>query len=102
VLEIRRQNLHKKIYIKQGKTGKEQIKHWTTCLRRAVDLALAQQKGIKSVIWVFANRSGCICSSTLDNRFIKAKKKSQVTSLNMKFNCTFYDAKTKAIYSFES
>ena len=68
VLEIRRQDLREEgIYIKQSKTGKEQIKRWIPRLRQAVDLALFQQKNVKLATWVFVNQGGCIPSSTFDN-----------------------------------
>ena len=102
VLEIRPQDLLEEgIYIKQNKTGEEQIKRWTPRLRRAVNLALAQQKDIKSANWVFVTRGGCIPKGTFYNWFINAKKRAGTANPGMKFDFTFHDIKGKSITDYE-
>ncbi len=105
VLQIRRQDLRDEgLYIKQNKTGKEQIKRWTPRLRKAIDLALNQQGDIKSAIWIFINQNSTnntIGKRTFYSWFIRAKKKAQAANPGMKFDFTFHDIKAKSISDYE-
>ena len=58
VLDRQRQHLYDEgLYIKQGKTGKQQVKAWTVELRAAIDLALAQPARL-GTMWIIRNRDG--------------------------------------------
>jgi site-specific recombinase XerC len=98
----RSQLLEGGIYIKQGKTGKQQIKEWNPRLRAAVDLALSVQK-ITNFNLVFCDANGyqptqgCLRHWALDAR--KEAKLNYDGELNIDF--TFHDIKAKAISDYE-
>ena len=102
VLQLRRQDLLEEgIYIRQSKTGKEQIKAWTPRLRQAVDLALAQQGDIKSATLIFSCRGGRLSADRLRKWYAQAKVKAQAANPNMRFDFTFHDIKAKAITDYK-
>jgi len=85
------------IYIKQGKTGKEQIKGWTDRLHRAVELAKSVQE-TKSMTRIVANKKGqSIPYDTFRNYWNKANKKAVLENPDLKVDFTFHDIKAKAI-----
>lgn len=93
----REQELPEGIYIKQGKTGKEQIKGWTDRLRRAVELAKSAQEA-KSFGRIIANKKGQpIPYDTFRGYWNRAKKKAQAENPDLKTDFTFHDIKAKAI-----
>lgn len=98
VLQLCRQDiLEEGIYIRQNKTGVEQIKAWTPRLRQAVNQALDQQGHIKSATWVFSCQGGRLSADRFRKWYAKAKAKAQEANPNMKFDFTFHDIKAKAI-----
>lgn len=87
VFDIRDQGLR----IRQGKTGKEQIKAWTPRLRAAVELAQAQPSTIKSE-WVLHTRKGSRYSRNgFSTAWQRAKRKAGAS------DWTFHDLKAKGI-----
>ena len=90
------------ILIKQGKTGKEQIKEWNPRLRAAVDLALSVQK-VTNFKWVFCDKKGHHpAQGALQDWALLAKRKAKLEydgELNIDF--TFHDIKAKAISDYE-
>jgi len=90
------------ILIKQGKTGKEQIKEWNPRLRAAVDLALSVQK-VKNFKFIFCNKKGYHeTQDTLQEWALLAKRKAKSEydgELNIDF--TFHDIKAKAISDYD-
>jgi len=98
VLSITREQIREEgLYIKQGKTGKAQIKAWTPRLRSAVDSAKAAQK-TASFGRVVANESGQrITYDAFRERWRKAKVTAATKSPSLNFDFTFHDIKAKAI-----
>lgn len=94
---VRDQELPEGLYIKQGKTGKEQIKAWTDRLHRAVELAKSAQE-TKSFGRIVANTKGQrIPYDTFRNYWRKAKEKALAENPELKLDFTFHDIKAKAI-----
>ena len=98
VLTLKReQELPEGLYIKQGKTGKEQIKGWTDRLHRAVELAKSAQE-TKSFGRIVANKKGQeIPYDTFRGYWNRAKKKAQAEDPSLNVDFTFHDIKAKAI-----
>lgn len=98
----RSQLLDNGIYIRQGKTGKQQIKEWNPRLRDAVDLALSVQE-VPNLNLVFCDKKGHHpLQDCLRKWALKAKKLAQLNydgELNIDF--TFHDIKAKAISDYE-
>jgi site-specific recombinase XerC len=94
--------LEEGIKIRQGKTGKIQIKEWNPRLRAAVDLALSVQK-LTNFKWVFCDKKGHHpAQGALQEWALLAKRKAKSEYngvLNIDF--TFHDIKAKAISDFE-
>lgn len=82
------------LYIHQGKTGKKQIKRWTTRLRAAVNLALKQPSEIET-IYIIHNRKGTPYTSS----GFKSNWKRWKTVAGV--DCTFHDLKAKGISDYE-
>lgn len=105
VLELTKDQLRDEgIYIRQGKTGKKQIKAWTPRLRKAVDDALAHHNA-KSVVtvsrYVFNTNAGTKYSSS---GFVSAfsKLRDRLKSITEKpLDFTFHDIKAKSISDFD-
>ena len=65
------------IFIKQGKTGKKQIKEWNPRLRAAVDLALSVQK-VTNFDLVFCDKKGHHpAQGTLKKWAVRAREEAQ-------------------------
>ncbi len=89
------------ILIKQGKTGKAQIKAWTPRLRTAIDTARSQST-IKSINWVLTDTVGQkISGSRLRHWYREAKEKAANTHPELNFDFTFHDIKAKSISDIE-
>jgi site-specific recombinase XerC len=88
------------IYIKQGKTGKKQIKEWGPRLRKAVATAKAEDSRIESM-FVFQQKNGNpFALASFDQRWRKSIIKArEVTKLALDF--TFHDLKAKGVSDFE-
>lgn len=94
---MREQELPEGLFIKQGKTGKEQIKEWTDRLRGAVELAKSAQE-TKSFGRIVANEKGQpITYDAFRSRWNKAKAKAKKENSEINFDFTFHDIKAKAI-----
>lgn len=97
---LRQQLLPEGVYIKQGKTGKQQIKAWTQELRAAVDLAIQQPSKIATT-WVIHNRDGQRYTrggfSAMWKRLIIKAVADGIISEPF----TFHDLKRKGISDFE-
>lgn len=89
------------IMIKQGKTGKKQIKAWSPRLRDAVNAARSAQK-TRSLTRVVANEKGQrITQDAFSHRWKKAKTKAAEQHPDMKFDFTFHDIKGRSISDYE-
>jgi integrase len=102
VLALKRDDLREEgIYIKQGKTNKEQIKRWNPRLKAAVDLVLANQK-VKSMRWVMSDETGVhITETRLRHWYTAAKIEATSRHPSLKFDFTFHDIKAKSISDYE-
>ena len=102
VLALQRPDLREEgIYIKQGKTNKEQIKRWNPRLKAAIELVLANQ-AVKSMKWVMADEEGVHISATrLRHWYTAAKAAATTRHPSMKFDFTFHDIKAKGISDYE-
>jgi integrase len=88
------------IFIKQGKTGKAQIKGWTKRLRAAIDLGKAS--GLRNVTYVFSNTKGArVSANSLRNWYTEAKAKAAKNYPDLSFDFTFHDIKAKSISDYE-
>lgn len=98
VLSITREQIKDEgLYIKQGKTGKAQIKAWTPRLRSAIASAKAAQQ-TSSFGRVVANEAGQrITYDAFRERWKKAKLAAAKKSPTLNFDFTFHDIKAKAI-----
>lgn len=92
------------IYIRQGKTGKEQIKEWTPRLRKAIDDALSyhNSKGVVTFSrYVFNNSRGTKYTTggfvSMWRNFVIGLRKTT----GHKLDFTFHDIKAKSISDFE-
>lgn len=85
------------IYIKQGKTGKQQIKAWTDRLRAAIKQA-QQAQNPRSMTWVIANKKGQpVTYAAFNSRWQNLKKKAKALHPDMEFDFTFHDNKARSI-----
>lgn len=95
VLSLTRTQLLKEgIFIKQGKTGKEQIKGWTDRLRTAVKLSKSCSK-IESFYIVHKENGDKYTYSGIASAWTRARKKAKVSGF------TFHDIKAKSISDYE-
>ena len=95
------QILKEGLYIKQGKTGKKQIKQWTERLKKAIDLATKLFPPSSSDSLVLLNRSGeALIQKTFNSYWLDAKRKAE-EKLGREIDCTFHDIKAKAISDYE-
>ncbi|MEH6711596.1 MAG: tyrosine-type recombinase/integrase [Paraglaciecola polaris] len=94
------QLLEQGIYIKQGKTGKKQIKEWGPRLRAAVTFAKAESGKVESMYVLQQKNGSPFALASFDQRWRKAVIKARLeTELPLDF--TFHDLKAKGISDFE-
>jgi len=94
------QLLEQGIYIKQGKTGKKQIKEWGPRLRAAVTFAKAESGKVESMYVLQQKNGSPFALASFDQRWRKALIKARLeTELPLDF--TFHDLKAKGISDFE-
>lgn len=94
------QLLDEGIYIKQGKTGKKQIKEWGPRLRQAIHTANEINPDVFSMFVLHQKNGHPFASASFDQRWRKAINKArEVTQLPLDF--TFHDIKAKAISDFD-
>ena len=102
VWSLKRSQLRKEgIFIRQGKTGKKQIKEWNPRLRAAVDLALSVQE-VTNFELVFCDKKGHQPLQKTMASGLSCQKRSKAKydgELNIDF--TFHDIKAKAISDYE-
>lgn len=93
------------IFIRQGKTGKAQIKMWTPRLREAVTLAKNVKSRIETMYVIHSKHGQKYTISGFDSAWDKAKKTAAMTakknSLVMSFDFTFHDLKAKGVSDYE-
>lgn len=106
VLDMKKGQLQETgIYIKQGKTGKEQIKEWTPRLKAAIRLASSVKSTIDTMYVIHTKKGQRYTESGFDSAFRLAKKEAQRVSdkkeLGLKIDFTFHDLKAKAISDYD-
>lgn len=94
------QLLKEGIFIKQGKTGKEQIKAWTPRLKAVIKLAESIETKNGSM-YVIPTQAGTAYSSDgFRTMWSKAREKARLET-GLKLDFTFHDIKAKSISDFE-
>lgn len=95
------QILKEGLYIKQGKTGKKQIKQWTERLKKAIDLATNLFPPSSSDSFLLLNQlGGKLIQKTFNSYWLEAKRAAE-KKLGKEIKCTFHDIKAKAISDYE-
>lgn len=91
------------IFIKQGKTGKKQIKAWTERLKAAIDLSktLPLSSGISSLYVIHQSKGSKYTRDGFNSRWQKAKEEAVKIFPYLDFNFTFHDLKAKGISDLE-
>lgn len=91
------------IFIKQGKTGKKQIKAWTDRLKAAIKLskALPINSGISSLYVIHQPKGAKYTRDGFNSRWQKAKQEAAKKFPYLDFNFTFHDLKAKGISDLE-
>ncbi|MDE9447765.1 tyrosine-type recombinase/integrase, partial [Xenorhabdus bovienii] len=100
VLSLTRSQLMEKgIFIRQGKTGKQQIKAWTKRLEDAVKMSgtLVTDPGIASMYVICQATGHKYTRDGFNSRWKKAKDIAKDTFPELDFNFTFHDLKAKGI-----
>lgn len=101
VLKLTKSQITKEgIDIKQGKTGKRQIKTWTPRLRAAVKLAESIETKNASIYVIPTQTGTAYTSSGFRAMFTKAKLKAR-DETKMKLDYTFHDIKAKSISDYD-
>ncbi|MDC9620835.1 tyrosine-type recombinase/integrase [Xenorhabdus sp. XENO-7] len=100
VLSLTRSQLMENgIFIRQGKTGKQQIKAWTKRLEDAVKMSgtLVTDPGIASMYVICQATGHKYTRDGFNSRWKKAKDIAKDTFPELDFNFTFHDLKAKGI-----
>lgn len=97
------QLLSEGIFIKQGKTGKKQIKAWTDRLRSAIDIAAALpiKEGIASLYVLHQPRGYRYTRDGFNSRWQSAREAAIAAFPELAFDFTFHDLKAKGISDLE-
>lgn len=93
------QLLDEGIYIRQGKTGKKQIKAWSVRLRKAIKLAeqLPLNVTIPS-LYILHQKNACKYSRDgFNSRWQAARETAAANNPDISFDFTFHDLKAKGI-----
>lgn len=96
----RKQILDIGIYIKQGKTGKKQIKLWSDALRDVIALA-KMQPGVKSATYVVHNKKGKRYTEDGFKSIWQGVIRKAIKEGLIKNRFTFHDIKAKGISDYE-
>jgi len=88
------------IFIKQGKTGKRQIKRWTPRLRAAIKLVEQQPRTITSLYIIHDGKGAPLTGGALYETWRTTKRKA-ARILKGKLDFTFHDIKAKSISDYE-
>lgn len=99
----RSQILPEGIFIKQGKTGKKQIKAWTERLRAAIALAnsLPLKDGMVSIFMLHQQHGQGYTRDGFNSRWKSAREKAIVLFPDLSFDFTFHDLKAKGVSDLE-
>jgi integrase len=95
----RGQLLEDGIFIRQGKTGKKQIKAWTDRLKSAIDLAatLPLKNGLSSLYVLHQPNGSRYLRDGFNSRWAKAKQDAAEKFPELSFDFTFHDLKAKGV-----
>ncbi|MGO2336532.1 tyrosine-type recombinase/integrase [Providencia sp.] len=87
------------IYIKQGKTGKSQIKGWSDRLHKIISMAseLPLDESISSLFIVHQQNGRAYTRDGFNSRWRKAKEQAVINHPELSFDFTFHDLKAKGI-----
>ncbi len=83
------------IFIRQGKTGKKQIKAWSPRLRAAVELARSQPSTIGTAVIIHTRKGQRYTRSGFEKAWQRAMKKAKQSGF------TFHDLKAKGITDYQ-
>lgn len=98
VLSLENNKLLKEgVFIKQGKTQKEQIQAWSPRLRDAIKTAQLATPTSNFKYVICNKKGGKITEGSLDAKWRKAKIAAKKENPEMQFDFTFHDVKAKAI-----
>lgn len=104
ILALRKDQLMEAgIYIKQGKTGKSQIKGWSERLTKAIKLAkqLPLKEAVNSLYVLHQANGKLYTRDGFNSRWLKAKEEAAKKYPELDFNFTFHDLKAKGISDLE-
>lgn len=97
VLKIQQQDVGLEgLYIKQGKTGKAQVKAWTPRLREAIEVA-RRPEAISTRYVLTHSKGGPISYDTFRKWWSVARENATKANPGMRFDFTFHDVKAKSI-----
>lgn len=100
VLSLQRhQLLEEGIFIQQGKTGKKQIKLWSTALRRAIT-ECNEAFGSNSLFVIHQANGSPFSRDGFNSRWRKARERARAAT-GMDLDFTFHDLKAKSISDYE-
>lgn len=89
------------LLIKQGKTGKKQIKRWSDRLRGAIERAKSAQV-TPSLRGIVATESGSrLTYDAFRARWVESLKEAKKAHPNLRFDFTFHDIKAKSISDYD-
>ncbi|MTD40472.1 tyrosine-type recombinase/integrase [Erwinia sp. CPCC 100877] len=91
------------IFIRQGKTGKKQIKAWSERLRAAVELArtLPLRSGVNSLYIIHQPNGQRYSRDGFNRRWKAAKARARYQFPGLAFDFTFHDLKAKGVSDLE-
>lgn len=91
------------IYIKQGKTGKSQIKGWSDRLHKVINMAneLPLDAGVSSLYILHQQNGRLYTRDGFNSRWRKAKEQAAIKNPELLFDFTFHDLKAKGISDLE-
>ena len=89
------------IYIRQGKTGKKQIKGWTEKLLEVINAAKSFQGKVGSIYVINKKGGGRLTQSGLHSAWERALEKMKENYKHINTDFTFHDIKAKSISDFE-
>ncbi|MCD1124852.1 tyrosine-type recombinase/integrase [Jinshanibacter sp. LJY008] len=91
------------IFIRQGKTGKKQIKAWSDRLRSAIELAstLPLVNDVISMYVIHQRRGQRYTRDGFNSSWATAREVAAMTYPELSFNFTFHDLKAKGISDLE-
>lgn len=89
------------LFIQQGKTGKKQIKAWSSRLREAIAEARTLHSGIASIYVINKHPSGKLTQDGLRSAWKRAMAKMEMDYPQIERTFTFHDIKAKGVSDFE-